>query len=87
MRRPAQAQPPFWVGQPLPALVQHQAFFATLQPATQLANPAWQSKGAEVGAAVTHPVTWQPLPWFAQHHAFFATLQPACQFSKPAAQL
>merc|ERR1740121_868392 len=84
----AHAQPPFCVGQPLPALVQHHAFFATLQPATQLAKPASQSNGAEVVPAVTHPVaTSQALPWCWQHHCFFGTLQPACQFSNPAAQL
>merc|ERR1740121_977180 len=52
----AHAQPPLCVGQPLPALVQHHAFFATLQPATQLAKPASQSNGAEVVPAVTQPV-------------------------------
>merc|ERR1712051_592856 len=35
----AYAHPPAAGGQPLPLLAQHQAFFATLQPAIQLANP------------------------------------------------
>jgi len=43
-----QAHPPAAGGQPLPALLQHQAFFGTDQPATQLANPALQSNGGEV---------------------------------------
>merc|ERR1719499_2711488 len=46
------AHPPAAGGQPLPLLAQHQAFFATLQPAIQLANPASQSYGSE---DVTHP--------------------------------
>merc|ERR1712190_654205 len=48
----AYAHPPAAGGQPLPLLAQHQAFFATLQPAIQLANPASQSYGSE---DVTHP--------------------------------
>jgi len=81
-----QAQPPVCVGQPFPALVQHQAFLATDQPLAQLANPASQSNGAEVVPTGWHPPSLHPLPWCAQHQDFFSTDQPACQFAKPAAQ-
>merc|ERR1719469_878631 len=62
--QPAQAHPPAAGGQPLPAFVQHQAFFATLQPAIQFAKPASQSYGADVVTTVAHPPpwAWQPLP-------------------------
>ena len=84
-----QAQPPFCVGQPFPALVQHHDFLATDQPATQLANPALQSNGADVETTGTHPPPplSQPLPWTRQHQAFFGTDQPACQFANPSKQL
>jgi len=39
----AQAHPPAAGGQPLPLFEQHQAFFATDQPAIQFAKPASQS--------------------------------------------
>merc|ERR1740122_194496 len=85
-RTHAQAHPPAAGGQPLPLFAQHHAFFATDQPAIQLANPASQSYGSE---DVTHPPPWlgQPLPCILQHHSFLATLQPACQFANPSAQL
>merc|ERR1712012_1365539 len=81
-----QAHPPAAGGQPLPSLLQHQAFLATDQPAIQLAKPALQSYGLD---DVTQPPPWfgQPLPWTLQHHSFFGTDQPACQFAKPSAQL
>merc|ERR1711876_114237 len=81
-----QAHPPAAGGQPLPSLLQHQAFLATDQPAIQFAKPALQSYGLE---AVTNPPPWlgQPLPWTLQHHSFFGTDHPACQFAKPSAQL
>merc|ERR1712165_182409 len=84
------AHPPAAGGQPLPALVQHQAFFATLHPTTQFAKPASQSNGGEVVPTVAHPPLGppgQPLPWTLQHHSFLPTVQPLAQFSKPSAQL
>jgi len=87
--RPAHAQPPAAGGQPLPAFLQHQAFFEIDQPLIQFANPASQSYGADVVAPVAQPPAWvgQPLPWTLQHHDFFATDQPACQFANPSSQL
>merc|ERR1719150_499081 len=82
----AQAHPPAAGGQPLPCSLQHHAFFATLQPAIQFANPALQSKGGDV-VAQPPPVPGQPLPCTLQHHAFLPTDQPACQFAYPSAQL
>merc|ERR1711992_424538 len=81
-----QAHPPAAGGQPLPSLLQHQAFLATDQPAIQFAKPALQSYGLE---EVTQPPPWfgQPLPWTLQHHSFLGTDQPAIQFAKPSAQL
>merc|ERR1719195_946451 len=84
--RPAQAHPPAAGGQPLPVALQHHAFFATLQPANQFANPASQSKGGDV-VAHPPPVPGQPLPCTLQHHSFLPTDQPACQFAYPSAQL
>jgi len=86
MQHSLYAHPPAAGGQPLPSLLQHQAFLATDQPAIQLAKPALQSYGLD---DVTQPPPWfgQPLPWTLQHHSFFATDQPACQFAKPSAQL
>jgi len=88
MRAVNYTHPPPCVGHPLPAFVQHQPFLAIDQPATQLANPALQSNGAELVWTVMHPPPplGQPLPWTLQHHAFLVTDQPACQFENPAKQ-
>merc|ERR1719461_2481287 len=59
----AQAHPPAAGAQPLPLFEQHHAFFATDQPAIQLANPALQSYGSAMGdGAQPPPWVWQPLP-------------------------
>merc|ERR1711920_1180356 len=82
----AQAHPPAAGGQPLPLFAQHHAFFATDQPAIQLANPASQSYGSE-DVTPPPPEFGQPLPWFLQHQTFFCTDHPACPMANPSAQL
>mmetsp|Transcript_19421 Transcript_19421/g.58526 ORF Transcript_19421/g.58526 Transcript_19421/m.58526 type:complete len:321 (-) Transcript_19421:1045-2007(-) len=62
------------------SFLQHQVFFSSDQPATQLGRPAWQSK---TSASV---VVWQPTFLFWQHQSFFSVDQPATQLKKPASQ-